>query len=87
MQANAKGKRFWAKYHSKTDQGIDFLTQGEADWIAAIDVDYRRRDLLEAIQRGDNTSWTLKMQIMSFEEAETYRFNPFDLTNEGQYHG
>ena len=29
---------------------------------------------------GDNPSWTLYMQIMPFEEAETYRFNPFDLT-------
>ena len=25
-------------------------------------------------------SWTLKVQIMPFEDAETYRFNPFDLT-------
>ena len=25
-------------------------------------------------------SWTLKVQIMPFEEAKTYRFNPFDLT-------
>jgi catalase len=25
-------------------------------------------------------SWTLYMQIMPFEEAKTYRLNPFDLT-------
>jgi catalase len=36
--------------------------------------------LFEAIERGDHPSWTLKVQIMPFEEAETYRFNPFDLT-------
>ncbi|MGA9847843.1 MAG: catalase, partial [Roseiarcus sp.] len=29
---------------------------------------------------GDHPSWTLKMQIMPFDEAVTYRFNPFDLT-------
>ncbi|MBO0800479.1 MAG: catalase, partial [Blastocatellia bacterium] len=39
-----------------------------------------RRDLFEAIKRGDYPSWTLKMQIMPFEAAKTYRFNPFDLT-------
>ncbi|MGB9222672.1 catalase, partial [Mycobacterium sp.] len=33
-----------------------------------------------AIEGGDYPSWTLKMQIMPFEEAKTYRFNPFDLT-------
>ena len=32
------------------------------------------------IERGEFPSWTLKMQIMPFEEAKTYRFNPFDLT-------
>ena len=46
----------------------------------AIDADYHQRDLYEAIERGDFPSWTLKMQIMPFEEAKTYRFNPFDLT-------
>src|SRR5580700_8368026 len=24
--ANAKGQKFWVKYHFKTDQGVDFLT-------------------------------------------------------------
>jgi catalase len=80
MWVNAKGERFWVKYHFKTDQGIDFLTQEEADRIAGQDADYHRRDLFEAIKRGDYPSWTLKVQIMPFKEAETYRFNPFDLT-------
>ena len=46
----------------------------------AVDTDYHTRDLFEAIKRGDHPSWTLKMQIMPFEDAKTYRFNPFDLT-------
>jgi len=80
MWVNAAGERFWVKYHFKTDQGIDFLTQQEADQIAATDADYHQRDLYEAIKRGDFPSWTLKMQIMPFEAARSYRFNPFDLT-------
>jgi catalase len=80
MWVNAKGERFWVKYHFKTDQGIDFLTQEEGDRIAGEDADYHRRDLFDAIKRGDYPSWTLKVQIMPFEEAESYRFNPFDLT-------
>ena len=35
---------------------------------------------VRAIRGGDFPSWTLHMQIMPFEEAKTYRFNPFDLT-------
>ena len=80
MWVNAKGERFWVKYHFKTDQGIEFLTQEDADRIAGEDGDYHRRDLFDAIGRGDYPSWTLRMQIMPFEEARAYRFNPFDLT-------
>ena len=80
MWVNAKGQKFWVKYHFKTDQGIDFLTQEEADRMAGVDGDYHVRDLYEAIERGDHPSWTLHMQIMPFDEAKTYRFNPFDLT-------
>jgi catalase len=77
---NAADEIFWVKYHFITDQGIDFLTQEDADRLAGEDGDYHQRDLYESIERGDFPSWTLKMQIMPFEEAKTYRFNPFDLT-------
>ncbi len=80
MWVNAGGDKFWVKYHFKTDQGIDFLTQEDADRIAGEKPDYHRQDLFEAIRDGDFPSWTLHMQVMSFEEAKTYRFNPFDLT-------
>jgi catalase len=80
MWVNAKAEKFWVKYHFKTDQGIDFLTQQEADDLAGKDVDYHVRDLFNAIKAGDYPSWTLHMQIMPFAEAETYRYNPFDLT-------
>jgi catalase len=80
MWVNAAGEKFWVKYHFKTDQGIDFLTQEEADRVAGENPDYHRQDLFQAIREGDFPSWTLHMQIMPFEEAKTYRFNPFDLT-------
>ena len=68
------------EYHFKTDQGIDFLTQAEADRLAGADGDYHRRDLFNSIKKGDFPRWTLKMQVMPFADAKTYRFNPFDLT-------
>ncbi|WP_028934086.1 catalase [Pseudonocardia spinosispora] len=77
---NANGEKFWVKYHWKTDQGIEFLTQEEADRIAGQDADFHQRDLYTSIENGDHPSWSLKMQIMPFEDAKTYRINPFDLT-------
>jgi catalase len=78
--ANARGEKFWVKYHFKTDQGIDFLTQADADRIAGEDADYHQRDLYSSIEAGNFPSWSLKMQIMPFEDAKTYHINPFDLT-------
>ena len=80
MWVNAAGEKCWVKYHFITDQGIEFLTQADADQLAGSDGDYHTRDLQQAIAWGDYPSWTLKVQIMPFEAAKTYRFNPFDLT-------
>ena len=80
LWANAGGEKFWVKYHFKTDQGIEFLTGPDAQRLASEDPDFHLRDLYESIARGDSPSWTLEMQIMPFEDAATYRFNPFDLT-------
>ena len=82
MLINAQGEKFWVKFHWHTDQGDGnaYLSQQDADEMAGKDGDYHRRDLFDAIARGDFPSWTLKWQIMPFEDAKTYRINPFDLT-------
>ncbi|MEV0776263.1 catalase [Streptomyces sp. NPDC050428] len=80
MWVNAAGERFWVKYHFKTDQGIDYLSQADADELAGSDADHHRRDLHESIESGNAPTWSLKVQIMPFEDAADYRFNPFDLT-------
>ncbi|NED94542.1 catalase [Phytoactinopolyspora alkaliphila] len=77
---NAAGERFWVKYHFRTDQGHEFLTQADADRIAGEDADYHIRDLYTAIERGDAPSWTVHVQVMPYADAADYRFNPFDLT-------
>jgi catalase len=77
---SAGGVKHWVKYHFKTDQGIEFLTQAEGDQLAGEDGDYHRRDLHNAIKNGNAPSWTLSVQLMPFEAAADYRFNPFDLT-------
>ena len=77
---NTKGERFWVKWHFKTMQGIKTISQAEANKIAGEDLDYHRRDLFAAIDRGDFPKWRVMVQIMPEREAETYAINPFDLT-------
>jgi catalase len=80
MWENAAGKKFWVKYHFKTEQGIQNFTDAEARAMRSEDLDCHRRDLFEAIARKDYPSWRLEMQIMPYEDAIDYRFNPFDIT-------
>jgi catalase len=77
---NAEGERFWVKYHFKSDQGIKILEQADADRIAGEDADFHIRDLSAAIEREEYPTWSLFVQVMPYEDAATYRFNPFDLT-------
>ncbi|HAE23167.1 MAG TPA: catalase [Spirochaetaceae bacterium] len=77
---NAKGERFWVKYHLKTQQGIKCLTDAEAEAIVAKDRESHQRDLYEAIERKDYPRWTMYLQIVPEKDAATFPFNPFDLT-------
>ncbi|HEY0542173.1 MAG TPA: catalase [Actinoallomurus sp.] len=80
MWINAAGEKFWVKYHFKTDQGIKNFTDADAGAQTALDRDFHIRDLSYAIQAGEHPSWTVQIQVMPFEDAADYRFNPFDLT-------
>jgi catalase len=77
---NANGERFWVKWHFKAVQGVENFTDAEAKAMTAQDPDFHRRDLHAAIAAGDHPEWRLEIQVMPFEEAADYRFNPFDLT-------
>ena len=77
---NASGDRFWVKFHFKTLQGIQTLTNSEAEAIVAKDRESNQRDLFENIQAGNFPKWSFEIQIMTNEQANECSFNPFDLT-------
>ena len=77
---NSKGEPYYVKYHFKTDQGISNLATDIAKNLAAGDPDYAIRDLYNSIERGQYPSWTLYVQVMTFPQAASVAFNPFDLT-------
>jgi catalase len=77
---NSQNERFWVKFHFKTLQGIKFMTNKEAGDVVRGDRESSQRDLFEAIAKGDFPKWRVEVQIMPEKDAETYRWNPFDLT-------
>ncbi|MEG1324333.1 MAG: catalase [Janthinobacterium sp.] len=77
---NAQNERFWVKFTFKTQQGIQNLTDAEAEALVGKDRESSHRDLYESIENGDFPRWTLYVQIMPEQEAGTYHLNPFDLS-------
>ena len=77
---NKNNEKVWVKFHLKTNQGIKNFTNKEANEMRGIDPDHSQRDLVEAIAKKDFPRWTLQIQIMTQEQAKTFKFNPFDLT-------
>ena len=60
--------------------------RGPTRWPVRMATNHRR-DLFDHIAnfRFPPPSWTLKFQVMPFEDAKTYRINPFDLTKTGPH--
>ena len=77
---NTDGQRVWCKFHFKTAQGIANLTDQQSSEIISGDRESHQRDLYTAIQRGEYPKWNVKVQVMTQEQADTFRWNPFDLT-------
>ncbi|MFM2087614.1 MAG: hypothetical protein RLZZ237_2483 [Pseudomonadota bacterium] len=77
---NAQNERFWVKFTFKTQQGIQNLSDAEAEALVGQDRESSHRDLYESVENKDFPRWTLYVQIMPEKEAGTYHINPFDLS-------
>lgn len=77
---NAKNERSWVKFHFKSEQGIENLSNAEAKELVGDDRESHQRDLFNAIENKEYPRWKLKIQIMPEEDATNYRYHPFDLT-------
>jgi catalase len=77
---NANGERFWVKFHFKTMQGIECLTDDEAARIVGGDRESHQRDLYESIEHGEFPRWKFFVQVMPEKDAKSTPYNPFDLT-------
>jgi len=77
---NLENEKVWVKFHFITLQGIkNFINEEAVEWKGK-DPDFAQRDLVEAIERKEFPKWAMKIQVMTQEEANSFPFNPFDLT-------
>ncbi len=77
---NAKDEATFVKFHWRPKLGLQSTCWDEAVKIAGADPDYHRRDLFEAIERGDFPEWDFGVQLLSQEEADALPFDILDAT-------
>lgn len=77
---NAQGEAVFVKFHWLPQLGLQSVMWDEAVKINGADPDYHRRDLWEAIQRGDHPSWVLAAQIFDQATADGLDFDILDPT-------
>ena len=61
---NAKNKRYWVKFHFRTQQGIKNLSDEEDEAVIGKCRESHQRDLYGSIEKGDFPRWTLFIQVM-----------------------
>jgi catalase len=81
---DAKGRATFVKFHWKPVLGMHSLVWDEAQKLAGKDADFHRRDLWEAIEKGDQTGeypeFELGVQLFSDADADKFDFDVLDPT-------
>ena len=77
---NAKYEAFLVKFHWTPKQGVAQVVWDEALKLNGKDPDFHRRDLWDAIERGNYPEWELGAQIFTEEQAEEWDFDVLDPT-------
>jgi len=76
----AAGKSTYVKFHWKPKAGLQSVVWNEAVKINGADPDFHRRDLWDAISRGDYPEWELGLQLFDDEFADQFDFDILDPT-------
>jgi catalase len=77
---NQSGKSTFVKFHWKPKLGLQSTVWDETLKLQAADNDYHRRDLHEAIEKGDFPEWELGMQLFDQKTADSLTFDVLDAT-------
>ena len=77
---NARGASHYVKFHWRPKLGRHALAWDEAQKLAGRDPDFHRRDLWDAIERGDFPEWELGVQLIDEDRAGRLGFDLLDAT-------
>ncbi len=65
---NSREEQFWVRYHWKPLLGTADISRQEAEFLAGFDPDAASRDLYDALDRGEQVSFELCVQLISISQ-------------------
>ena len=74
------GKSTYVKFHWRPKLGMQSIVWDEALKISGADPDFHRRDLWNAIEKGDFPEWDLAVQLFDDDFAHKFDFDVLDAT-------
>src|SRR3954468_15292613 len=77
---DAKGNSTFVKFHWRPAAGAASVLWDEAVKISGADPDFHRRDLFDAIARGDFPEWEFCIQAFDQKTADAFEFDVLDAT-------
>ena len=77
---NEAGQSTFVKFHWRPKLGLQSTIWDETVKISGADQDYHRRDMFEAINKGNFPEWEFAVQLFTQEEADKFPFDHLDAT-------
>ncbi len=73
-------QRSYIKYRLLSVQGIQNLSQAEAQRVSGIDPDFSKREMWQHIHEGGTAEWIVQLQMLSDADIASFSVNPFDCS-------
>jgi catalase len=77
---NDAGESTFVKFHWRPKLGLQSTLWDEAVKLAGADPDFHRRDMFEAIEKGDFPEWEFAVQLFTQQQADKFPFDHLDST-------
>ncbi|OBZ76293.1 Catalase [Grifola frondosa] len=76
------GSWVYVKLFAESMQGIQNFTNADATAIQGSNPDFATQDLYDSIQNGTYPGWTMYAQVLTPDQAQTFKYNVLDLTKD-----
>jgi catalase len=78
---NSEKERYWVKFHFKTMQGNEYMSDEEAQRLSLNYPHYYTKDFYESIRNNNFPKWKMYAQVIPTNNDDLFDFNIFRMNN------